>query len=40
MVTKLGTDSFGTETLQNFHEQGINTDYIFTTSEASSGIPP
>jgi len=37
MITKLGTDSFGSETIENFRAQGINTEHILTTSEDSSG---
>ena len=40
MVTKLGRDTFGDGTLENFHSLGIDTTYVTTTDEASSGVAP
>jgi ribokinase len=40
MVTKLGKDAFGDGTLENFRSQGVDTTYVTTTDEASSGVAP
>jgi ribokinase len=40
MVTKLGRDTFGDGTLENFRSLGIDTTYVTTTDEASSGVAP
>jgi ribokinase len=40
MVTKLGDDVFGRQTLENFKSYGIAGDYIFFTKEAFSGVAP
>jgi ribokinase len=40
MVGKLGDDSFGADTLQNFKTLGVNTDFLKLTSEAPSGVAP
>jgi len=38
MITKLGTDSFGQETIQNYKNCKMSTEFIYTTDKASSGI--
>lgn len=38
MVTKLGEDIFGRDTLKNFEAQGIDSGAIFFTKDASSGV--
>ncbi|MCP4178581.1 MAG: ribokinase [bacterium] len=40
MITKLGEDVFGKQTLENFEKCGINTDYVYFTDKASSGVAP
>ncbi len=40
MVTKLGQDTFGEDTLKNFNSYGINTEHVHFTSEAFSGVAP
>ncbi len=40
MVTKLGKDSFGDGTLENFRSLGVDTTFVTTTDEASSGVAP
>ena len=40
MVTKLGKDTFGDGTLENFRSLGIDTTHVTTTDEASSGVAP
>ncbi|MCK5674717.1 MAG: ribokinase [Spirochaetales bacterium] len=40
MVTKLGDDVFGKQTLENFQNFGVNTDKIYFTKEAFSGVAP
>jgi ribokinase len=40
MITKLGKDTFGENTLQNFRSHGINTDHIHFTDKAFSGVAP
>jgi ribokinase len=40
MVTKLGDDTFGKDTIGNFHDFGINTKGVFFTDRASSGVAP
>lgn len=40
MVTKLGDDTFGKDSLKNFHEFNIDTDGVSFTDEASSGVAP
>jgi ribokinase len=40
MITKLGNDIFGKKTLENFKDNNINTNYIYFTDEASSGVAP
>jgi ribokinase len=40
MITKLGEDVFGKQTLKNFEECGIATDFVYTTDKASSGVAP
>ena len=38
MISKLGKDSFATETLENFKEFGISADHVGITDKAASGI--
>ncbi|MFO7323926.1 MAG: ribokinase [Chloroflexota bacterium] len=38
VVGRLGRDVFGEDTLRNFREQGINTDYVSFDDELSSGV--
>jgi ribokinase len=38
MVTKLGEDIFGKDTLENFKTQGIDPSTVFFTKDASSGV--
>ncbi|KAL8610776.1 hypothetical protein ACOMHN_016759 [Nucella lapillus] len=38
MVAKLGKDTYGDNTLENFKKTGVNTDHIGQTAEASSGV--
>eukprot|EP00041_Stephanoeca_diplocostata_P024371 m.616305 g.616305 ORF g.616305 m.616305 type:complete len:247 (+) comp22513_c1_seq11:153-893(+) len=40
MVAKLGDDSFGRDTLENYKTNGVNTDSVFITSEAATGVAP
>jgi ribokinase len=40
MVTKLGKDIFGDNTLKNFQSWGIDTRYVFFTDQAFSGVAP
>lgn len=40
MITKLGKDIFGENTLKNFEAQGINTEGVTFTQDASSGVAP
>jgi ribokinase len=40
MVTKLGDDIFGKDTLANFQSMGINTDGVTFTEQAFSGVAP
>jgi ribokinase len=40
MVTKLGRDTFGDGTLENFRTLGVDTEFVTTTDEASSGVAP
>lgn len=40
MITKLGKDIFGEDTLNNFKELGINTEGVTFTDEAFSGVAP
>lgn len=40
MVTKLGQDIFGENTLKNFQAWGVNTDCVFFTDQAFSGVAP
>ena len=37
---KLGEDVFGKQTIENFKNCGINTDYVYFTDKASSGVAP
>jgi ribokinase len=40
MVTKLGRDTFGDGTLENFRTLGVDTELVTVTDEASSGVAP
>jgi ribokinase len=40
MVTKLGQDIFGENTRKNFQAWGVNTDYVYFTDQAFSGVAP
>ncbi|KJE90554.1 ribokinase [Capsaspora owczarzaki ATCC 30864] len=40
MITKVGEDAYGTATLENYKKVGVNTDFVFKTSEASTGVAP
>jgi ribokinase len=40
MVTKLGRDTFGEGTLENFRAMGVDTRFVSFTDEASSGVAP
>ena len=40
MVTKLGQDTFGDGTLENLRSHGVDTSYVTTTDQASSGVAP
>jgi len=40
MITKLGQDVFGENTLKNFESCGVNTRHVHFTDEASSGVAP
>ncbi len=38
MVTKLGRDTFGNDTLENYRQQGVDTTYVLFDEQAASGI--
>lgn len=40
MVTKVGDDMFGPETVDNFENNGINTDHVEVVGDESSGVAP
>lgn len=40
MITRIGNDIFGQDTLRNFQEQGIDTQYVWTTEETATGVAP
>ncbi len=40
MITKVGSDLFGPMTIENFKNQGIEVDYVFTAPNSSSGVAP
>src|SRR5919204_6219127 len=40
MVTKLGRDVFGDDTLTNFREWGVDTEHVLFTDDAASGVAP
>jgi len=40
MVTKLGDDSFGRDTVKNYETNHIDTKHVLITSKASSGVAP
>lgn len=40
MITKLGNDIFGENTLANFKKMGVKTDFVYFTDQAFSGVAP
>jgi ribokinase len=40
MITKLGRDTFGADTLKNFENFGVDTRHVHFTDDASSGVAP
>ncbi|MGF1483925.1 MAG: ribokinase [Opitutales bacterium] len=40
MLSKLGRDSFGDDTLKNFQALGVDTTHVHQTDEAASGVAP
>ncbi|XP_078068383.1 ribokinase isoform X3 [Mustelus asterias] len=40
MVGKVGKDSFGDNYIENFKSNGVSTDYVGQTDEASTGVAP
>ena len=40
MISKVGSDVFGENTLQNFRKHGIDTRHVHTTDQAFSGVAP
>ncbi len=40
MIAKLGEDTFGQDTLENFQSLGIDTAHVHSTADASSGVAP
>lgn len=38
MIAKIGNDQFGKDTIQNFTNFGVNTDFISATDKADTGI--
>ncbi|OOF54554.1 ribokinase [Rodentibacter genomosp. 2] len=40
MVTKVGDDAFAENTIRNFQQYGVNTDYVEKVSGVSSGVAP
>ena len=40
MVTKLGEDMFGNKTLENYQALNFNTDFVYFTDKAPSGVAP
>lgn len=40
MITKVGDDSFGRDTLQNYESLGFDISHVLVTSEASTGVAP
>jgi ribokinase len=40
MITKLGQDVFGDNTLKNFETWGVNTKHVHSTDQAFSGVAP
>ena len=37
MVTCVGQDSFGRDTVAHFADEGVDVDHVFTTAEAATG---
>lgn len=40
IVSKLGLDSFGDDTMANFKRFGVNSDYVYRSDQAPSGVAP
>jgi ribokinase len=40
MIAKLGNDIFGKQTLENFKNTNVDTEYVYFTDKASSGVAP
>jgi ribokinase len=40
MVTKVGDDTYGKDTIDNYKANNIDTKHVLTTSEVSSGLAP
>lgn len=40
MVGKIGTDSFGADTVKNFEAVGVNVEHLLTTDQAATGVAP
>lgn len=40
MVAKVGEDTFGSDYIENFKNNGIDTEFVYTTGEASTGVAP
>ena len=40
MVTMLGEDSFGRDTMQNYKNNGVDTTHVLFTPEAATGVAP
>jgi len=40
MVSKVGTDEYGTQYIENFKNLGINTIHVLRTSESTTGVAP
>jgi len=40
MVTKLGEDTFGRDTLQNYKSNNVNVDHVTFTTTAATGVAP
>jgi sugar/nucleoside kinase (ribokinase family) len=38
MVSKIGSDGFGEEILENFRTQGVDTQHVTKTNEATTAI--
>lgn len=40
MVTKVGTDSIGADTIENFKRHNVDVTHVLTTEESTSGVAP